>query len=139
MKKIFSLILILFSLQFMPACAPTCELTAAQCANEGTHEYVRTYDFVDGCGKAGSLVEGISEFTWQFSPEGDTVTFAALLPDSPPAPEKLIDIEPNVYRPALESRRPSQIHLAETGFTWMYFDPDTNDLCYQVIFKLVEE
>ena len=141
MKKIFLLILIVCSLLFVPACTPACseELTAAQCANEGTHKYVRTYNFVDGCGKAAGLVEGISEFTWDFSPQGDTITFAAFFPDSPPVSENLISIEPNVYRPAREGSLPNQIHLTETGFNWSYFDPDTNDLCYQVIFTLSEE
>ena len=139
MKKIFLLILFLFGLLSASACTPTCseELTPAQCANEGTHEYVRTYDFVEGCGKAAGLVEGVSEITWTFSPQGDTVTFVGFSPNNPP--QNLISIEPNVYRQALKTSLPSQVRLAETGFNWLFFDADTNDLCYQVIYTLSEK
>ncbi len=143
MKKLFFLILILilFVLLTVLAWPQTCSevLTPAQCANEGTHEYVRTYDFVDGCGKAPGMIAGISEFTWAFTPQGDTIRFAALFPDNPLPDENLMRIEPDVYRPPQEGSLPSQIRLAETGFSWLYFDPDTNDLCYQVIFTLPEK
>ena len=141
MKNSFLLILVLLGLLSTPACTPACpeELTPAQCANEGTHEYVRTYDFVEGCGEGPGLVEGVSEFTWTFSPKGDTITAAPLFADRPVPPENLISIQPDVYRPTLETSFPSQILLAETGFSWLFFNSDTNDLCYQVIYKLSEK
>jgi len=141
MKQNFLLILILLGLLSAPACTPVCseELTPAQCANEGTHEYVRTYDFVEGCGKGPGLIEGVSEFTWNFSPQGDTITSAPLFADRPVPPENLISMEPDLYRPTSKTSLPSQVHLDETGFSWLFFDADTNDLCYQVIYTLPEK
>jgi hypothetical protein len=141
MKKSFLLILIFLGSLSTPACTPVCsgELTPAQCANEGTHEYNRTYDFVEDCGKGPGLIEGVSEFTWTFSQQGDTITSAPLFADRPIPPENLISIEPDVYSPTLKTSLPSQIRLSETGFSWLFFDPDTNDLCYQVIYMLPEK
>ncbi len=135
------LIVIFLGLLSASACTSTCSegLTPAQCANEGTHEYVRTYEFVEGCGESPGLIEGISEFTWTFSPNGDTITFAPLFGDSPVPPEKLTRIEPDVYRPEFDTSLPNQIHLAETGFSWLFFDSDSNDLCYQVTYMLPEK
>ena len=138
MKRLCLLIVTLIGTLAVSACGAICPsgLTTAQCANWGTHTYARTYDFVEGCGQTPGLVEGLSEFTWAFSPGEATVTFAALIPGSPPQPNRLIEIGPDAYRPVQQSEMPSEIHLISTGFTWWYFDPDTENLCYQVNFTL---
>jgi hypothetical protein len=75
----------------------------------------------------------------QCANQGDTVAIAEPFSDNPPTSENLISVKSNVYQPVLEGSLPSQIPLTENGFNWLYFDPGTNDLCYQVIFTLSEE
>ena len=140
MKKTDLLILIFSSLLFTTRCTPTCTegLSPAQCANEGTHEYARTYEFVEGCGVEASFIEGVSEITWAFSSEGDSVEFPNLFPEGPPASIELVVVEPDAYRPALDEPGESLIRLSEDGFVWHYFDPATGGPCYQVVFSLEE-
>lgn len=140
MKRLCLLMLMLLGLLSPSACKPACpdELTSSQCANLGTHEYTRTYDFVKGCGKAPGLIEGLSQATWTFTSEGATIAFAALLPESTPPPDSLIAIGTNIYRPEQQGSLPGHVQLTESGFTWQFFDPDTRNLCYQVIFTLSE-
>lgn len=137
--RINILLIFAYVVVLLTACTPSCssELTKAQCANQGVHEYIRTYEFIDGCGKAGSLVPGVSEFTWTFSEHGDSITSAALLPNRPVPPDKLITVETDIYGLATDNGQyQSQVYLNEDGFVWQMLDRDSNDLCYQIIYTL---
>jgi hypothetical protein len=139
MKKTVLLILVWLGVLLLAGCASPCAgLTPAQCANQGVHEYMRTYEFTEGCGVEASFIEGVSEITWTFSSEGDSVEFPNLFPDSPPILIELVNVEPDAYRPALGDPGESLIRLSEDGFVWHYFDPATGGPCYQVVFTLEE-
>jgi hypothetical protein len=139
LKKSIVLVILFAGLFFTAGCKPTCEgLTAAQCANQGRHEYMRTYEFTEGCGVEAAFIEGISEIAWTFSAEGGSVEFPNLFQDSPPTAIDLVKVEPDAYRPALDEPGESLIRLSEKGFTWIYFEAATGESCYEVVFTLGE-
>jgi hypothetical protein len=139
MRKTCLLLVLCVGLLCVAGCASPCAgLTPAQCANEGVHKYMRTYEFTEGCGVEASFIEGLSEITWAFSSEGDSVEFPNLFPDSPPILIELVNVEPDAYQPALGDPGESLIRLREDGFVWHYFDPATGGPCYQVVFTLSE-
>jgi hypothetical protein len=136
-RKTIWLIFLWWGALNLAGCSQSCEgLTPAQCANQGTHEYTRTYEFTEGCGVEAAFIEGVSEITWTFSPQGDSVEFPNLFPEGPPTVIELVNVEPDAYRPALDEPGESLIRLSEEGFVWIYFDPATGGPCYQVVFTL---
>jgi hypothetical protein len=139
MRKIILFLFLYLGLLFLAGCAPDCKgLTPAQCANQGTHEYARTYEFIEGCGAEASFNEGVSEIAWTFSSSGGSVEFPMLFPEAPPAPINLVKVEPDAYQPALDEPGVSLIRLRQDGFVWIYFDVVTAQPCYQVVFTLSE-
>jgi hypothetical protein len=138
-RKLVVLLFLCLGLLFLAGCAPSCKhLTSAQCANLGTHEYARTYEFIEGCGAEASFIEGVSEINWTFSSSSASVEFPMLFPEAPPAPIDLVEVEPDAYQPALDEPGVSLIRLRQDGFVWIYFDVVTAEPCYQVVFTLPE-
>lgn len=142
MQRITPIWISLVLLAAMPSCVitPSCPdgLSAAQCANFGEHEYVRTYSYFNDCESGPGAIPGLSTFTWSFTQETAGMEWPGEFVDSPPVREEYVLTGQNHYTrsDAAYTGPCRKLSISEGGFVLHCTKDELQAACYDVVYSL---